>query len=38
VRQNIAPDAALAEAYRPRLAAFRRLYQALRPEFAAEGT
>jgi xylulokinase len=30
------PDPALAEAYRPRIAAFRRLYAALEPEFAPE--
>lgn len=34
VQRVVAPDAALADAYRPRLAAFRRLYAALRDEFA----
>jgi xylulokinase len=34
VTEVIEPDPALAEAYRPRIEAFRRLYQALRPEFA----
>ena len=33
VRRRIAPDSALQEAYRPRLAAFRDLYKALKPEF-----
>jgi xylulokinase len=31
------PDPDLAEAYRPRIEAFRRLYRALRPEFARSG-
>jgi xylulokinase len=35
VQRVIAPDAALADAYVPRIEAFRRLYRALRPEFAA---
>ena len=35
VQRVIEPDAALADAYAPRIAAFRRLYAALRPEFAA---
>jgi xylulokinase len=34
VTQTVEPDAALHDAYQPRLAAFRRLYSALRPEFA----
>ncbi len=34
VTQTIDPDAALSDAYQPRIAAFRRLYRALRPEFA----
>ena len=34
VTQTVEPDAALHDAYQPRLAAFRRLYRALRPEFA----
>jgi xylulokinase len=34
VTQVVEPDAALSDAYEPRLAAFRRLYTALRPEFA----
>ena len=35
VQHVVAPDPALADAYRPRIEAFRRLYAALRPEFAA---
>ncbi|MDA8249689.1 MAG: xylulokinase [Rhodospirillales bacterium] len=35
VQRVIEPDTALADAYAPRIAAFRRLYAALRPEFAA---
>jgi xylulokinase len=31
----VEPDPAMVEAYRPRLAAFRRLYRVLKPEFAA---
>ncbi len=34
VLRVVAPEAALADAYAPRIAAFRRLYVALRPEFA----
>jgi xylulokinase len=34
VTETIEPDADLADAYRPRIEAFRRLYRALRPEFA----
>ena len=34
VTRIVEPDAALFDAYQPRLAAFRRLYRALRPEFA----
>jgi xylulokinase len=34
VTEIIEPDDALADAYRPRIEAFRRLYGALRPEFA----
>ncbi len=34
VQRIVAPEPALAEAYAPRIAAFRRLYAALRPEFA----
>jgi xylulokinase len=34
VTQVVEPDRGLHEAYQPRLAAFRRLYRALRPEFA----
>jgi len=34
VTEIVEPDPALADAYRPRIEAFRRLYQALRPEFA----
>jgi xylulokinase len=34
VRTTVPPDPALADAYAPRIAAFRRLYVALRPEFA----
>ena len=34
VQRVIEPEAALADAYAPRIAAFRRLYAALRPEFA----
>jgi xylulokinase len=34
VTETVEPDASLAGAYRPRIVAFRRLYQALRPEFA----
>lgn len=34
VLQTVEPDARLTEAYLPRIAAFRRLYRALRPEFA----
>jgi len=33
VTDVVQPDAALTEAYQPRIAAFRRLYQAVRPEF-----
>jgi xylulokinase len=35
VQRIVEPDPALARAYAPRIAAFRRLYAALRPEFAA---
>ncbi len=35
VERVVAPDPALTAAYAPRIAAFRRLYAALRPEFAA---
>jgi xylulokinase len=35
VQHIVAPDPALAAAYRPRIEAFRRLYAILRPEFAA---
>ena len=35
VQRVVAPEPALADAYAPRIAAFRRLYRALRPEFAA---
>lgn len=35
VQRIVAPDPVLADAYAPRIAAFRRLYAALRPEFAA---
>ncbi len=35
VQQVISPDPALTDAYAPRIAAFRRLYAALRPEFVA---
>jgi xylulokinase len=35
VTQVVEPDPALTDAYQPRIAAFRRLYRALRPEFAA---
>ena len=34
VTETIEPDPALADAYQPRIEAFRRLYRALRPEFA----
>ena len=34
VQRIVAPEPALADAYAPRIAAFRRLYAALRPEFA----
>ena len=34
VTEIVAPDPALTEAYQPRIEAFRRLYRALRPEFA----
>ena len=34
ITETIAPDPRLADAYRPRIDAFRRLYRALRPEFA----
>jgi xylulokinase len=34
VTETVEPDASLADAYRPRIDTFRRLYQALRPEFA----
>jgi xylulokinase len=34
VTEIIEPDSALSEAYQPRVAAFRSLYRALRPEFA----
>lgn len=34
VTQEVEPDPALTDAYRPRVAAFRRLYRAVRPEFA----
>ena len=34
VTQTVMPDPALTDAYRPRVAAFRSLYRALRPEFA----